>query len=58
MKVSKQELDNFGLLSSLPEPFKKFGGDDKFVFYYNVDEVGAKLIIYDFEIVKQVNVSL
>lgn len=58
MKVSKQELDNFGLLSSLPDPFKKFGGDDKFVFYYNVDEVGAKLIIYDFEIVKQVNVSL
>jgi hypothetical protein len=58
MKVSRQELDNFGLLQSLPEPLKNMVSGDNFVFYYNVDEENAKLKVYEYEIVKKVNVSL
>ena len=58
MKVSRQELDNFGLLQSLPEPLKNMVSGDNFVFYYNVDEENAKLTVYEYEVVKQVNVTL
>jgi hypothetical protein len=58
MKVSRQELDNFGLLQSLPEPLKNMESGDNFVFYYNVDEENAKLTVFKYEIVKQVNVTL
>lgn len=58
MKVSKSELNEFGLLQNLPEPLKQLAGSDKFVFYYSVDEEEAKLNVYEYSVVKDVNVSL
>lgn len=58
MKVTREELNNYGLLQSLPQPLKDMGAGDYFVFFYNVDEVNSKLIVYKSQIVKEVNISL
>ena len=38
MKVTKQELQEFGLYDSLPQTLKEMADGDYFVFYYKVDE--------------------
>jgi len=58
MKVTKQDLINFGLFDNLPTPLKELDGNDSFVFYYDVDEVGLKLNVYEYNNVKVVNFSL
>lgn len=58
MKVTREELDNYGLLQSLPQPLKDMGAGDYFVFFYDVDEVNSKLNVYKNQIVKEVNISL
>lgn len=58
MKVTKQELNNFGLLEKLPEELKNLGERDFFVFYYHVIEEKSQLYIHDIEVVKEVNLSL
>jgi hypothetical protein len=58
MKVTREELNNYGLLQSLPQPLKDMGAGEYFVFFYNVDEDNAKLIVYKTQIVKEVNISL
>jgi hypothetical protein len=58
MKVTKDELQQFGLYESLPQPLKEMTERDYYVFFYNEDEENLKLQIFDFQIVKQVNISL
>jgi len=58
MRTTKEQLKNFGLFDKLPEPLKKMEDGQYFVFYYDVDEENAKLKIYEFDIYKEVNVSL
>ena len=58
MKVTKQELKDFGLFDSLPEKLKNLGTGNYFVFYYDVDEENLKLKVFEDEVVKVVNVSL
>ena len=36
MKVSKQELQDFGLYDSLPQTLKEMADGDYFVFYYSL----------------------
>lgn len=58
MRVTKEELKNYGLFDTLPELLKKMGDSDSFVFYYSVLEEQSKLYIHSVEIVKEVNISL
>lgn len=58
MKVSKQELQDFGLYDSLPQTLKEMTDGDYFVFYYKVDEENVKLEVFETQIVKQINLSL
>ena len=58
MKVTKQELQDFGLYDSLPQTLKEMTDGDYFVFYYKVDEENVKLEVFETQIVKQVNLSL
>ena len=58
MRVSKEILNNYGLFNNLPEDFKRLSGGDYFVFYYGNDEENLKLKIYEYAIVKNINVSL
>lgn len=58
MRVTKQDLNNFGLLEFLPEELKNLGDREYFVFYYNVIEEEAKLSFQGFEVVREVNLSL
>lgn len=58
MRVTKEELNNYGLLDTLPEPLKNLGGKDYFVFYYSVLEEQSKLYVHSFETVREVNISL
>jgi hypothetical protein len=58
MRVTKQELNNFGLYEKLPEELKNLSEKDFFVFYYHVIEEKAQLYIHDYEVVKEVNLSL
>jgi hypothetical protein len=58
MKVTKEELQQFGLYESLPQTLKEMTEGDKFVFYYTVDEQNVKLEIVETQIVKQINLSL
>jgi hypothetical protein len=58
MRVTKQELNNFGLFEKLPEELKNLSDKDFFVFYYHVIEERAQLYIHDYEVVKEVNLSL
>jgi hypothetical protein len=58
MKVTRQDLNNFGLLDKLPEPLKNLGEKEFFVFYYHVIEEKSQLYIHEFEVVKEVNLSL
>lgn len=58
MRVTKEELNNYGLLDALPEQLKNLGGKDYFVFYYSVLEEQSKLYVHSFETVRDVNISL
>jgi len=58
MRVSKSELNDFGLFESLPQPLKDLAGTDKFIFYYDVIEKESKLKVFEYRVVKDVNVSL
>lgn len=58
MKVTKEELQQFGLYESLPQTLKEMTEGDKFVFYYTVDEENVKLQVFETQIVKQINLSL
>lgn len=58
MKVTKQDLKNFGLLDKLPEALKNMGDRDFFVIYYSVNEEESKLDIHSSEVVREVNLSL
>jgi hypothetical protein len=58
MKVTKDELQQFGLYESLPQPIKEMVDGDYFAFFYNEDEENLKLQIFDYQIVKQINLSL
>ena len=58
MIVSKQDLDNFGLLKALPDKLKSMNSGDYFVFYYDVDEVNLSLKIFEFDTVTEPNFSL
>ena len=51
MKVTRQELNNFGLFEKLPEALKNLGEREFFVFYYHVIEEKAQLYIHDFELI-------
>ena len=58
MKVTKQDLNNFGLLDTLPEALKTLGSKDYFVIYYSVNEEESKLDIHSSEVVREVNLTL
>lgn len=58
MIVSKQDLDNFGLLSALPEKLKNLQSGDSFVFYYEVDEENVSLKVFEYETVTQISTNL
>lgn len=58
MRVTKQELNNFGLFVDLPEELQNLGEKEFFVFYYHVIEERSELYIHDYEVVKEVNLSL
>ena len=58
MRVTKAELDNYGLLENLPSDLKQMSDGEYFVFYYSVDELNSKLIIHETGIVREPNVSL
>jgi hypothetical protein len=58
MKVTKEELQQFGLYESLPQTLKEMTDGDYFVFYYKVDEENVKLEVFETQIVKQINLSL
>ena len=58
MKVTKQDLKNFGLLDKLPEGLKNLQDRDFFVIYYSVNEQESKLDIHSSEVVRDVNLSL
>lgn len=58
MIVSKQDLDNFGLLFALPDELKKMENGNTFVFYYDVDEENVALKIYEYEVIAQITTNL
>ncbi len=58
MRVTKDDLKNYGLFDSLPEPLKNMEAGSFFVFYYDVDEDNIKLKIYEYDVLKQINVSV
>jgi hypothetical protein len=58
MKVTKQDLQNFGLLDTLPEGLKNLGDRDSFVIYYSLIEEESRLDIQESQVVKEVNLSL
>jgi|GEM_PF-6137968 len=58
MIVSKQDLDNFGLLSALPTELKKMENGNTFVFYYIVDEEKVKLKVFEYEVIAQITTNL
>ena len=58
MKVTKQDLKNFGLFDKLPDGLKNLEDRDNFVIYYSVNEEESKLDIHSSEVVRDVNLSL
>jgi hypothetical protein len=58
MKVTKQDLNNYGLLDNLPEGLKNLGEKDSFVIYYSLIEEESRLDIQESQVVKDVNLSL
>ena len=58
MKVTKQELINFGLFENLPEQLKTLDSKDTYVIYYSVIEEESKLNIHSSEVVRDANLSL
>lgn len=58
MIVSKQDLNNFGLLKALPDKLKSMDSGDYFVFYYDVDELNVKLKVFEYDVVKEPNFGL
>lgn len=58
MKVTKQDLNNYGLLVDLPEELQNLGEKEYFVFYYHVIEERSELFVHSYEVVKEVNLSL
>jgi hypothetical protein len=54
MKVTKQDLKNFGLLDKLPELLQNMGDRDFYVIYYSVNEEDSKLEIHSSEVVREV----
>lgn len=58
MRVTREELNSYGLLDKLPEQLKKMESGQYFVFYYEVDEQKVKLKIFESAVYKEVNVSL
>lgn len=58
MKVTKQDLINFGLFENLPEQLKNLDSKDTYVIYYSVNEEESKLDIHSSEVVRDANLSL
>jgi hypothetical protein len=58
MKVTLQDLKNFGLYDKLPEALKTLEDKDSFVIYYSLIEEESKLDIHSSEVVVEVNLSL
>jgi hypothetical protein len=58
MRITKEQLKNYGLFDKLPEPLRTMESGSKFVFYYDVDEESVKLKMYEYGVFKDVNVSL
>jgi hypothetical protein len=58
MKVTLQDLKNFGLYDKLPEALKTLGDRNSFVIYYSLIEEESKLDIHSSEVVVNVNLSL
>lgn len=58
MIITLNELNTYGLYESLPTPLKTLEDNKFFVFYYEVDEENVKLVVYDYKISKEPNVSL
>jgi len=58
MKVTREQLNNFGLLESLPQELKTLSDQDYFVFYYATLEQESKLYVYTYQVEREVNISL
>jgi len=58
MRIAKDVLQSYNLFDSLPPEFKSLSGGDYFVMYYTTNEKELKLNVFDYDVVKQVNVSL
>jgi hypothetical protein len=60
MKVTLDDLKNYGLYDNLPKELKELSssGAKYFIFYYSVDEKNIKLNIYEHNTAKDINVSL
>lgn len=58
MRVTKEQLNTYGLLANLPEKLRKLESNEYFVFYYEVDEVNAQLKVFEELVYSEVNVGL
>jgi len=58
MRVTKEQLNTYGLLANLPEKLRKLEANEYFVFYYEVDEVNAQLKVFEELVYSEVNVGL
>ena len=58
MRITKNDLQNFGLLASLPPVFNDYKDGEYFVFYYNTIDAESKLKIFTFEVALSLNVGL
>ena len=58
MIITKQDLNQFGLLDKLPKELKELPAGEFFVFYYSVDEENVKLKVYETETIAEPNLGL
>lgn len=58
MRVTKSDLENFGLLESLPPVFKEYKEGEFFVFYYHTINEQSKLKVFATDVVRTLNISL
>ena len=58
MRVTKEQLNTYGLLATLPDKLRKLEANEYFVFYYEVDEQNAQLKVFEELVYKEVNVGL
>ena len=58
MRVTKKDLENFGLLASLPPLFNEYKEGEYFVFYYHTIDEESKLKVYALDTARVLNIAL